>query len=68
MTHRPRPIVRPVNWTRDCRVRARSGPASFVEVDRRIARSTAQVYTPVHGETKPESSLIGKEETDGAVY
>ena len=47
MTHRPRPILSPVNC--------------------RIARSMTQVYTPVHGETKPESSLIGKEEADGAV-
>ena len=38
-----------------------------IDLDTLIARAKREVYTPPHGETKPESSLIGKEETDGAV-
>jgi len=37
------------------------------DVDTLIARVKAQVYTPAHGETRPKSSLIGKEDADGAV-
>jgi excisionase family DNA binding protein len=35
-------------------------------VDQLIARAKREVYTPAHGETRPKSSLIGKEERDGA--
>jgi len=31
-----------------------------------IASAKRAVYTPAHGETRPRSSLIGKEERDGA--
>jgi excisionase family DNA binding protein len=37
------------------------------DVDRLIARVKREVYTSVHGETGPKSSLIGKEERDGAL-
>ena len=36
------------------------------DLDRLIARAKREVYTPGHGETRPRSSLIGKEEHDGA--
>ena len=35
-------------------------------VDALIARAKRAVYTSRHGETRPKSSLIGKEECDGA--
>ena len=35
-------------------------------LDRLIARAKRAVYTSGHGETRPRSSLIGKEEHDGA--
>jgi excisionase family DNA binding protein len=46
------------------RLLARPTPSDvdvLIEVDKRDA------YTPPHGETKPISSLIGKEDFDGAV-
>ena len=36
------------------------------DLDRLIARAKREVYTSAHGETRPRSSLIGKEEHDGA--
>lgn len=36
-------------------------------VDDLIARAKREVYTPAHGETRLRSSLIGKEECDGAL-
>lgn len=36
------------------------------DLDRLIARAKREVYTSGHGETRPKSSLIGKEERDGA--
>ncbi len=42
--------------------RARHG----IDLDRLIAAAKRDVYTPRHGETRPKSSLIGKEEADGA--
>ena len=33
-----------------------------LDVDRLIARTKRDVYTPCHGETRPRSSLIRKEE------
>ena len=35
--------------------------------DALIAAAKRYVYTPRHGETRPKSGLIGKEESDGAV-
>jgi excisionase family DNA binding protein len=35
-------------------------------LDRLIASAKRAVYTARHGETRPKSSLIGKEEHDGA--
>ena len=35
-------------------------------VDALIARAKRAAYTARHGETRPKSSLIGKEECDGA--
>ena len=35
-------------------------------LDELIARAKGQAYNPPHGETRPKSSLIGKEEHDGA--
>ncbi len=32
-----------------------------------IEAAKSEVYTPRHGETRPKSSLIQKEDTDGAV-
>jgi excisionase family DNA binding protein len=37
------------------------------DLDRLIASAKREVYTPGHGETRPRSSLIGKEEHDGAL-
>jgi excisionase family DNA binding protein len=37
------------------------------DLDRLIASAKREVYTSVHGETRPRSSLIGKEERDGAL-
>ncbi len=37
------------------------------DIDTIIARVTREGYTPPHGETRPKSSLIRKEEEDGAV-
>ncbi len=36
------------------------------DLDRLIASAKRAVYTSRHGETRPKSSLIGKEECDGA--
>ena len=36
------------------------------DLDRVIASAKRAVYTSGHGETRPRSSLIGKEEHDGA--
>ena len=36
------------------------------DLDRLIASAKREVYTSGHGETRPRSSLIGKEERDGA--
>jgi predicted site-specific integrase-resolvase len=36
------------------------------DLDRLIAGAKREVYTSGHGETRPKSSLIGKEERDGA--
>ena len=36
------------------------------DLDRLIASAKREVYTSGHGETRPKSSLIGKEERDGA--
>ena len=40
------------------------GPFRFRHL---IARAKRAVYTSVHGETRPRSSLIGKGERDGAL-
>ena len=37
-----------------------------VDIKTMIARAKRAVYTSGHGETRPRSSLIGKEEYDGA--
>jgi len=37
-----------------------------LDLERLIAAAKRDVYTPRHGETRPKSSLIGKEEADGA--
>jgi excisionase family DNA binding protein len=37
------------------------------DLDRLIASAKRAVYTSGHGETRPRSSLIGKEEHDGAL-
>ncbi len=41
-------------------------PPYDLTLDRLIARAKREVYTSRHGETRPKSSLIGKEECDGA--
>ena len=38
-----------------------------LDIDRLIASAKREVYTAHRGETRPQSSLIGKEDTDGAV-
>ena len=40
--------------------------ADLMDLDTLIARAKREAYTPPHGETRPKSSLIGKEEVDGA--
>ena len=40
---------------------------SSESLDSIIARVKREAYTSRHGETRPKSSLIGKEEKDGAV-
>ncbi len=40
---------------------------SRTDVDALIARVKREVYTAAHGETRPKSGLIQKEEDDGAV-
>jgi excisionase family DNA binding protein len=40
--------------------------ADHSDLDRVIASAKRAVYTSGHGETRPRSSLIGKEERDGA--
>ena len=35
-------------------------------IDQLIEAAKREVYTPRHGETRPKSGLIGKEEQDGA--
>ncbi len=50
----PRPIPRPHQ-------------ASRKGIDALIASAAREVYTPCRGETRPISSLIRKEERDGAV-
>jgi excisionase family DNA binding protein len=42
-------------------------PSRSEGLDALIARVKRDVYTAGRGETRPRSSLIGKEETDGAV-
>ena len=37
-----------------------------VDIETLIASAKRAVYTSAHGETRPRSSLIGKEEHDGA--
>jgi excisionase family DNA binding protein len=37
------------------------------EVDEIVAAAKRAVYTPPHGETRPKSGLIRKEDVDGAV-
>ena len=37
------------------------------DLERLIAAAKRDVYTPRHGETRPKSSLIRKEEVDGAI-
>ena len=39
---------------------------NVIGLDQLIARAKRDVYTAAHGETRPRSSLIGKEERDGA--
>jgi len=41
--------------------------ASAFDINRVIARAKRDAYNPRHGETRPRSSPIGKEEADGAV-
>ena len=36
------------------------------DMDHLIEAAKREVYTPRHGETRPKSGLIGKEEQDGA--
>jgi len=38
-----------------------------LNLDRLVEAAKRDAYTPRHGETRPRSGLIGKEETDGAV-
>ena len=52
------PLPSPLRTSRE-----RGGRSS---VDELIARAKREVYTPAHGETRLRSSLIGKEERDGA--
>ena len=40
--------------------------ADHTDIDTLIASAKRAVYTSGHGETRPRSSLIGKEEHDGA--
>ncbi|UVT18542.1 MAG: helix-turn-helix domain-containing protein [Nitrospira sp.] len=40
--------------------------SAATDIDRLIAAAKRAVYNPRHGETRPKSSLIGKEECDGA--
>lgn len=40
--------------------------ADVIDVEALIERAKLEAYTPPHGETRPKSSLIGKEELDGA--
>jgi excisionase family DNA binding protein len=42
------------------------GARLHCDLDQLIAAAKRDVYTPRHGETRPKSSLIGKEEADGA--
>ena len=37
------------------------------DLDRLIEAAKSEVYTPRHGETRPKSGLIQKEDADGAV-
>ncbi|MBU6435775.1 MAG: helix-turn-helix domain-containing protein [Nitrospirae bacterium] len=41
--------------------------ADHSDLERLIASVKREVYTSGHGETRPRSSLIGKEEHDGAL-
>ena len=51
----PKPPLKPRNHRR------------ALDIDRLIASAKREVYTAHRGETRPRSSLIGKEDTDGAV-
>lgn len=42
------------------------GTSHPVDIDALIARAKREAYTPAHGETRPKSSLIRKEDVDGA--
>jgi predicted DNA-binding transcriptional regulator AlpA len=44
----------------------RTRRSDHADLDRLIASAKRAVYTSGHGETRPKSSLIGKEEHDGA--
>lgn len=44
----------------------RKSRRSVSDVDQLIARAKREDYTPPRGETRPKSSLIGKEDVDGA--
>lgn len=45
---------------------SRARPIVF-DIDRVIARAKRATYNAPHGETRPRSSPIGKEEVDGAI-
>jgi excisionase family DNA binding protein len=47
-------------------VRAASRHVEQDDITELIARARREVYSARHGETRPRSSLIGKEEHDGA--
>ena len=44
-----------------------STPKDRNDVDHLIEAAKSEVYTPRHGETRPKSGLIQKEDADGAV-
>jgi len=66
----PRAIAR---WLHTFMQQPASLPSSLLtgpdrgDLDLIIARVKKHVYTSGHGETRPKSGLIGKEEADGAV-
>ncbi len=55
---------RPEKKKQLCRAGKRNGTG---DLNALIARAKREVYTPRRGETRPRSSLIRKEERDGAV-